>query len=245
MSGRCGTKREVSRATALRALPSMNGLRAVATPLSADASAGGEPRSFGADGSAGGARRSFGTVANFCAKRKADGGCRKSTRARPHMWRERLTARREPACEGRRDAEEFGAPSATGLAMIRCGGAGLQRRLRNKLACRGSSLLLELSGKRFFDGCAGLGEARRRGNDLGKRRGGFGEQRGRRIGESANHIGSRHRGRLQGLVMVEHPARQDSLGRFLNPSIDQGGDLLAQVGGVIQTSEFKALQRSA
>jgi hypothetical protein len=239
MFGSCGRTREVGRATALRVLPSMDALRAVGTPPSVDGSADGS-----AGASAGGARWSFGKVTNFCAKRKADGDCQTSTRARPHMWRERLTARREPACEGLRGADEFGAPYATGLAMIRCGGAGLQRRLRNNLAC-GLSLLLELSGKRSFDGCAGLGEARRRGNDLGKRRGGLGKQRGRGIGDSANDIGSRHRGRLQGLVMVKHPARQDGLGRFLNPSIDQGGDLLTQVGGVIQTSELKTLQRSA
>jgi hypothetical protein len=52
MFGRCGRAREVSRATALRALPSMDGLQAVGTLLSAD-------------GSAGGARRSFGKVTNF------------------------------------------------------------------------------------------------------------------------------------------------------------------------------------
>lgn len=98
-----------------------------------------------------------------------------------------LAARPSPAC--------FGARRATGGCKNR--GAGVPTRFRGRggsLACRGLSLLLEFSGKRSFDGCAGLGEARGRGNDLGKRRGRLGKQRGRRIHESANDIGRRHRG---------------------------------------------------
>lgn len=113
------------------------------------------------------------------------------------------------------------------------------------LACRGLSLLLDFSGKRSFDGCAGLCEARGRGNDLGKRRGRLGKERVRRLREGASDVASRHRGQLQGLVMVEQPSRQDGLGRLLDPLVNQNADLVAQIGSVVQTSEFKTLQRSA
>jgi hypothetical protein len=43
--------------------------------------------------------------------------------------------------------------------------------------------------------------------------------------------------------MVQHPAGEHGFAAFLDPLIDKGGDLGAQVGGVIQSGEFKALQR--
>lgn len=66
------------------------------------------------DGSASGERRPFGKVRNVCATRKADRDCWKSMRTRPHVWREGLAARREPACGRQRGADEFGARYATG-----------------------------------------------------------------------------------------------------------------------------------
>ena len=50
---------------------------------------------------------------------------------------------------------------------------------------------------------------------------------------------------LQGLVVVEHPSGEQGFGGFLDPLVDQRGDFLTQVGGVIEPSEFKTLQRGA
>jgi len=39
------------------------------------------------------------------------------------------------------------------------------------------------------------------------------------------------------------PARQEGLGSFFNPLLEQCGDFLAQIGGVIQTGELEAFER--
>ena len=39
------------------------------------------------------------------------------------------------------------------------------------------------------------------------------------------------------------PARQEGLGSFFNPLLEQCGDFFAQIGGVIQTGKFEAFER--
>ena len=46
-------------------------------------------------------------------------------------------------------------------------------------------------------------------------------------------------------VMVEHPSGQHCFGGFFQPLIDQNGDFSAEICGVVQPGQFKALQRSA
>jgi hypothetical protein len=44
------------------------------------------------------------------------------------------------------------------------------------------------------------------------------------------------------LSLLQKQARQHSSGVFLHPLIEQGGNLLAEIGGMRQTRQFKALQ---
>ncbi len=39
------------------------------------------------------------------------------------------------------------------------------------------------------------------------------------------------------------PAREERLGSFFDPLLEQGGDLFTQIGGMIQTRKLEALQR--
>lgn len=46
-------------------------------------------------------------------------------------------------------------------------------------------------------------------------------------------------------MVIEHPAGEHGLGSFLDPLVDQGGNFLAEIGGVIEASELEALQGSS
>lgn len=46
-------------------------------------------------------------------------------------------------------------------------------------------------------------------------------------------------------MVIEHPAGEHGFGGFLDPLVDEGGDFLAQVGGVVEAGELEALQGSA
>ena len=48
---------------------------------------------------------------------------------------------------------------------------------------------------------------------------------------------------LRHLAIFAHPARQEGLRGFFNPLLDQCGDFLADVGGMIQTRKLEAFQR--
>jgi hypothetical protein len=43
--------------------------------------------------------------------------------------------------------------------------------------------------------------------------------------------------------MLQHPARQHGLGSLVDPLIDQDRDFSANICGIVQPSEFKALQQ--
>lgn len=45
--------------------------------------------------------------------------------------------------------------------------------------------------------------------------------------------------------MIQHPASDDCFGGFLDPLIDQRGDLLPQICSVVEPCEFKTLQGGA
>ena len=42
--------------------------------------------------------------------------------------------------------------------------------------------------------------------------------------------------------MVEHPAGEHGFRCFLDPLIDEGGDFVSEIGGVVESSQFKTLQ---
>src|SRR5260370_11956657 len=48
---------------------------------------------------------------------------------------------------------------------------------------------------------------------------------------------------LRAFPLVHQPARQHGRGVFLHPKVQQRGNLLAEIGGMVETREFKALQR--
>jgi hypothetical protein len=114
-----------------------------------------------------------------------------------------------------------------------------------KLARGGLSLLLRLSGNLAFYGAVGLGVARRGRAEIGDGRRGLREQCGRRVDQGAGYVGGGHGRGLQRLVMIEHPAGEHGFGGFLDPLVDQRGDFLAEICGVVEPRQFVALQRGA
>ena len=72
-----------------------------------------------------------------------------------------------------------------------------------------------------------------------------GKQGGGRVDQGADDFGVGHGGGLQGLVVVEHPSGEQGFGGFLDPLVDEDGNFLAQVGGMVEPREFKALQGGA
>jgi hypothetical protein len=117
--------------------------------------------------------------------------------------------------------------------------------LWQRLAGDGLALLLRFSGDRSFQGGARNGEAWRGRNDIGDGRLGFGEQSGNWVHQRADHISRRHRGGLQGFMVVEHPSGEHCLRRFLNPLINQSGDFSPQIRSVVEARQLKTLQGSA
>ena len=117
--------------------------------------------------------------------------------------------------------------------------------LSQRLAGDGLALLLRFSGDRSFQGGARSGEAWRGRNDIGDGRLGFGQQSGDWVDQRADQLSRRHRGGLQGFMVVEHPSGQHCLRRFLNPLINQRGDFSPQIRGVVEARQLKTLQGSA
>jgi len=48
---------------------------------------------------------------------------------------------------------------------------------------------------------------------------------------------------LRTLPLLHQPARQHGRGVFLDPKVEKRGNLLAEIGGMVETREFVALQR--
>ena len=118
-------------------------------------------------------------------------------------------------------------------------------RVPRRSAGGGLPLFLRLSGDRSFHGCAGSGKTWRRGNDFGCRRLGFREQGGGRVDKSSDQFGRRNRRGLQGLMVIEHPSREQRFGGLLDPLIHQGGNFMPQICSVVEPSQLKTLQRGA
>ena len=135
-----------------------------------------------------------------------------------------------------RRAEEYSS------RLSRRGSSGVGDALSaRRSASSGLPLLLRFS----VDASARRGEAGRGGNDFGNGRLRIGEQSGIRVDQSANQIGGGHSRGLQRFMMIEHPSGEHGLCGLLDPLVDQSGNFLPQIGGVIEPGEFKTLQRSA
>ncbi len=109
----------------------------------------------------------------------------------------------------------------------------------------GLPLLLGFSGDRSLEGSTRGGKSRRGWNDFGDGRFRFREQIRDRIDNRADNFGGRQRGGLQGFMVIEHPSGEHRFGCLLDPLIDQGGNFLPQIRGVVEPRQFKTLQRSA
>ena len=48
---------------------------------------------------------------------------------------------------------------------------------------------------------------------------------------------------LRALPLLHQPARQHGRGTFFNPQVEQRANFLAEIGGMVEPREFKALQR--
>jgi len=131
-----------------------------------------------------------------------------------------------------------------GGARRKCAGWG-GKHISHRPAGGELSLFLRFSSDRCFQGRGGSGKTRGRGNHVRAWRLGIGEQRGGRIDQSANDFRGRQRGGLQGFMVIEHPAGEHRFGSFLDPLIDQSGNFLAEIRGVIQSGQLKTLQRGA
>jgi hypothetical protein len=127
------------------------------------------------------------------------------------------------------------------VACRKVAGSEMQRPWRRS-ACGGLPLFLRFSGDRCFHGGARIRKARRGRDDLGQRRLGFREQCGERVEHRADHFGGGHGRGLQGLVVIEHPSGEHGFGRFLDPLVDQGGNFLTEIRGVVQACQLKTLQ---
>ena len=46
-------------------------------------------------------------------------------------------------------------------------------------------------------------------------------------------------------MVIEHPSREDRFECLLDPLIDQGGNFLPQIRGVVEARQLKTLQRGA
>jgi hypothetical protein len=130
------------------------------------------------------------------------------------------------------------------FACREAAGSGMERPWRRS-ACCGLPLFLRFSGNRSFHGGARIRKARRRWNNVRHGRLRFREQSGGRVEHWAEHFGGRDGRRLQGLVVIEHPSREHGFGRLLDPLVDQGGNFLAQIRGVVEARQLKTLQRGA
>ena len=113
------------------------------------------------------------------------------------------------------------------------------------LAGGGLPLFLGFSSERRFHGSRGGGKAWRCRNHVGDGRLGFREQGGGRVNQTAGDFRGTHGRRLQGLMVIEHPAGEHGFGGLLDPLIDQNGNFLPQVRSMVEAREFKALQRGA
>jgi hypothetical protein len=113
------------------------------------------------------------------------------------------------------------------------------------LARGGLPLFLGFSSERRFHGSRGGGKAWRCRNHVGDGRLGFRDQGGGRVNQTAGDFRGTHGRRLQGLMVIEHPAGEHGFGGLLDPLIDQNGNFLPQVRSMVEAREFKALQRGA
>jgi hypothetical protein len=77
-----------------------------------------------------------------------------------------------------------------------------------------------------------VGRARPNGDRLRRGEGKFGWRR-----EIERLVGLRRQ-----FAIFSDPARQQSLGSFVNPLLEQCGDFFAQIGGVVQARKLEAFQ---
>ena len=68
---------------------------------------------------------------------------------------------------------------------------------------------------------------------------------GRRFGGGLVRSGLGFRGENRALALLDQPARDHGIGVFIEPLVEQGRDLLAEIGRVAEAGEFVALQRVA
>jgi hypothetical protein len=149
----------------------------------------------------------------------------------PALWEFVEKARREIDVTWRLERQWL-LGSKDGKPMRRSAGGGLP-------------LLLRFSSDRSLHGGARSGIAWRSRNDFGDGRLEFGEKGGDRIDQSVDNFSVGHGRGLQGLMVIEHPSGEHRLRRLLNPLIDQGGNFLSQIRGVMEPCQLKTLQRGA
>lgn len=113
------------------------------------------------------------------------------------------------------------------------------------LSSGGLPLFMGLSDNGAFEGFAGPGIARGSGDNIGNWRINLGEEGVNRVDQGAHDFAGRHGRGLQRIVIIEHPAGEHGFRSFLNPLVDERGDFVSQVRGVIEAGEFKALQGGA
>ena len=65
---------------------------------------------------------------------------------------------------------------------------------------------------------------------------------GRRFGGGLVRRGLGFRGEDRALALLDQPAGHHGVGVFVEPLVEQGGDLLAEIGRVAEAREFVALQ---
>jgi hypothetical protein len=91
----------------------------------------------------------------------------------------------------------------------------------------------------------GFAETRRRGTNIYRRLRSLRQRVKPRILDIAQEIRHGQGGFAKRAVMVEHPSGQHCFGGFFEPLIDQNRNFSPQIRGVIESGQFKRLQRSS
>lgn len=121
--------------------------------------------------------------------------------------------------------------------LISYGRGGLQC-----LASRGGPTFLGLAFHGAVDWLARIGETRRSRDEVGGDRLRIGRRSRIGVEERLKEIGCGKVRFVKGIAVIQHPASQQSFGRFLNPLIDQCRDFAAEIRGMVQAGQLETLQ---
>lgn len=106
-------------------------------------------------------------------------------------------------------------------------------------------LFMRFSAESSGDARVGFAEARRRRTNIHRRLRSLRERVKSGILNIAQQIRNGQLGFPEGALMVEHPSGDHCFSGLLEPLVDQSSDLPAEIGRMVESRQFKTLQRRA